>query len=74
MAMNKEIESAGDTSLINSVAKYYIANAYAMQNIVTKTEQWLNASYEAGKGKVESCENDFLIQRYGDMLLTRCLT
>ena len=71
MAMNKEIESAGDTSLINSVAKYYIANAYAMQNIVTKTEQWLNASYDAGKGKVETCENEFLVQRYGDMLVTR---
>ena len=71
MAINKEIESAGDTSLINSVAKYYIANAYAMQNIVTKTEQWLNASYEVGKGKAESCENEFLVQRYGDMLVTR---
>ena len=71
IAMNREIEAVGDTSLISSVAKFYVANAYAMQNIVVKTEQWLNDSYNAGKGKAESCENEFLVQRYGDMLVAR---
>lgn len=71
IAMNEAIEAAGDTSLINSVVKYYVANAFAMQNFVTQTEQWLDDSYRVGKGKAEDCENEFLVQRYGDMLVTR---
>lgn len=71
IAMNNEAEAASDSTLVSSITKFYVANAFAMQNNVSKTEQWLNDSYVASKGKAESCENEFLIQRYGDMLVTR---